>query len=98
MTREIHYILTCIEVSDGDDAVLPLFEIKFYFTPGQREIGPSYDSGGEPAEPAEVEFISATCIDSDGLTLTQAQIDKLACDWMLTEYGREAMVTADGEN
>jgi hypothetical protein len=33
--------------------------VGYTFTKGQREEGPSYASGGQPAEPPEIEILSA---------------------------------------
>lgn len=57
-------------------------EIEFSYVPGRPESGPSFSSGGEPADPAEVEFISARLIDGDGLAPSKEQVDEWAQDWL----------------
>lgn len=37
-------------------------EIEYDFIPGTRAVGPSYSHGGLPADPAEVNIVSATML------------------------------------
>lgn len=67
---------------DERETANPTIELKFTFVPGYPELGSIYGSGGEPACPAEVEFISAKLIDGDGLAPTQDQIDDWARKWL----------------
>jgi hypothetical protein len=64
------------------ECATPTFEIDYRYTPGAPEQGPSYASGGQPADPPEVEFLAARCIDGDGLDLTQQQVDDYCADWL----------------
>ena len=43
-------------------------DVTYNYTPGRPARGPSYASGGEPADPPEVEFVKAV--------LTGAKLDK----------------------
>ena len=61
-------------------------EITYTYIAGRPARGPSYASGGEPADPPEIEFVSATVT---GSTLGKALQDKLN-DWA------EAWVTGVG--
>ena len=67
-------------------------EITYNFIPGMPEQGPSWASGGEPAEPAEVEFISAAlCVG-----MATVPIKKVLDDWAsaaLTDELYEKAVT-----
>lgn len=85
-----HSIRAEIEVSfhlsgapdDEREVAYPKVDIEFSFTSGCPATGPSYASGGDPASPAEVEMISATLADGDGLAPTQDQVDDWAKDWL----------------
>jgi hypothetical protein len=45
-------------------------KVEYFFTPGQRQINPSFqDEIGAPAEPAAVDIYSAKIIDDEGRTL-----------------------------
>lgn len=67
---------------DERETAYPTVDIDFTFTPGCPETGPSYASGGEPASPAEIEFVKATLVSGDGLAPTQDQIDDWAQNWL----------------
>ena len=41
-------------------------KVEYDFTPGRPEQGPSYSSGGEPAEPPEIEVVNVWAVDGDG--------------------------------
>ena len=40
-------------------------KIAYTYTKGQREEGPSYASGGQPAEPPEIEILTAAIYGDD---------------------------------
>jgi hypothetical protein len=67
---------------DERETAYPKVDIEFEFIPYQPATGPSYASGGEPACPAEVDFIKATLIDGDGLIPTKEQIDDWSREWL----------------
>ena len=72
-----------------DETVYPKLEITYRFSKGSPATGPSYESGGEPADPDEIEFISAKLIDGDGTRPTQQQINEWAEEWLQSDYGYE---------
>lgn len=68
-------------------------EIGFGFTPVTPERGPSYASGGEPADPPEVEFLSAKCsglIDAD----MRRKLDAWAREYLASDAGQQAAIDA----
>jgi len=67
---------------DERETAYPKVDIQYSYLPGSPATGPSYASGGEPADPAEVEFISASLIHGDGLAPTQDQVDGWAEKWL----------------
>ncbi len=75
------------EVDVGETCVK--LDIEFQYHPGTPQRGPSYASGGEPAEGPELEFLHATLIDGDGLDPSPAQLQEWAEDW-LDEEGFDA--------
>ncbi len=72
-----------------DETAYPTLEITYRFAKGSPAMGPTYESGGEPADPDEIEFISAKLIDGDGTLPTQEQIDEWAEEWLASDYGYE---------
>lgn len=98
LTHEIEISFTpagCIET----ECAYPEFEITFGFTPGRaaQTYGPAENC--YPADPAEVEFISAKVIADDGLDLTAEQIADYAETWLMDDGYQAALdeVTADDE-
>lgn len=57
-------------------------EIEYTYSPGLPERGPSYSSGGEPAEPAEVSLVLAKLLDGNGLAPDDAQVQEWADEWL----------------
>jgi len=43
---------------------IPIY-IEYNFTPGSPEQGPSYSSGGQPADPAEIEITKIVILDHE---------------------------------
>ena len=78
--------------AEDQESSYPEIEIVFSYSPGAPEQGPSYASGGQPAEPPEVEFISAKLIEGHGIEPTQAQIDDWADDWLASDTGYQAAI------
>lgn len=67
-------------------------EITFMYSKGRAATGPSYSSGGEPAEPPEVELVSAEFIKGDGISPGaggQTQVNMWADDYLNDEAGYE---------
>ena len=68
---------------DERETASPAVRITYRFTKGR----PAYTPRGEyapidPPEPAEVDLISATLIDGDGLDPTPTQVDEWAQDYL----------------
>lgn len=72
-----------------DETVYPSLRIKFSFLRGSPASGPTWGNGGQPADPAEVEFISAELIDGDGVQPMQEQINTWAEDYLASDEGCE---------
>lgn len=60
----------------------PTLDIEFEYQAGRPATGPTFWSGGEPAEGAELDLIHVTLIDGDGLDPTDAQLAEWAEDWL----------------
>ncbi len=74
--------------AEGNECVAyPEYAITYNFLKGAPARGPSYSHGGLPADPDEVEFISAELKDSAGIDVTQNQIDKWAEEWLESDRG-----------
>ena len=65
-------------------------EITYTFSPGAPEQGPSYSSGGQPADPDEVEFVSVET------WLTSAFLPVPSIRKMLDEWAIEYLASDDG--
>lgn len=65
-------------------------EITYRFTPGRPARGPSYASGGEPADPPEVEFISARSKVKDDFV--KAMLVEWAEEWLASDDGWDKAV------
>ena len=70
-------------------------EITYNYTPGRPARGPSYASGGEPADPPEVEFLSAVLkgakLDKD----LQERLDEWAEDLLRGDGYDDAVSNAE---
>ena len=69
-------------------------EITYRYTPGRPARGPSYASGGEPADPPEVEFISANSKVSDDFV--KLLVAEWAEEWLGDDGFDEAVDNAEG--
>lgn len=78
--------------TEYQEAAYPEIEVTFSYSPGAPEQGPTYACGGQPAEPDEVEFISAKLIDGHGIEPTQEQIDNWADEWLASDSGYQAAI------
>jgi hypothetical protein len=84
----------CSEIEEANVAM----EIRFSFTPGRPATGPSYASGGDPADPAEVEIDSVELRDGDGIEpYDQKQLEEWAQDW-LDDEGYDLCCAAAAED
>jgi len=78
---------------DAETVAYPILQITYSYSPGSPAV--MYQSNGDPgwpAEPADVEFISATLVSGDGLTPTKAQIDSWAGHYLDSDDGYRAAV------
>jgi hypothetical protein len=73
------------------ETVHPEFEITFEHRPGRPETGPTYACGGTPADPEEIEFISARVIDGDGVNLDAEQTREYAEAWLYDDGYQAAL-------
>lgn len=83
MPRTLTDSIIIFETDEATDEELA-FDVKFSFLPGQPASGPSYSSGGEPAEGPEIEILSVTCIHEDNTTDVLPKWDEHDADrWTL---------------
>lgn len=94
----IHKFVATIPCGDPDLGQEVDCEIVFSFTRGAPEQGPSYASGGQPADPHEIEFVKVTQLVGGKPVpytgaysdLQQQSLDSLATSWLATEAGQSA--------
>ena len=53
-----HTTTILVTVHFGGDELEVLVEVEFTITPGSPASGPTYSCGGEPAEPAEIDYVN----------------------------------------
>jgi len=91
-----HTIDASIAVGDPDLGAAIDCRITFTFNERVAEQGPSYASGGQPAEPAHAEWVSAVAIE-DGqpapyggafAALEQSSLDSIASAWLEGDEGQ----------
>lgn len=73
---------------DECEVAYPTIEITFTYKRGSPAV--MYQRNGDPgwpAEPAEVEFISAKLVNGDGLLPTPDQLNDWAQDWLDSDAG-----------
>jgi len=82
---------------DEYEVAYPKIEIAYRYSPGRPAFTPRGEYGPiDPPEPAEVEFIGAELIDSDGLLPTREQLDTWGSDYLDSDAGyQEAVSTAE---
>jgi hypothetical protein len=85
-----HHIDTTHEASDGTKTLLRVFFVFHAYVP---ERGPSYASGGEPEEPASVEFLDVSSRDGNRWRVAP-EFDDWAAEWLETEGLADAIETA----
>lgn len=106
MKRTLHKMVAVIPHGDPDLGAEVECEIKFSFLKGAPEQGPSYASGGQPADPDEIEFISATPLCNGKPSpyygafadLEQQSLDGLAEDWLLDDGFADACEVAASDD
>lgn len=98
MTR--HYFDIDHERDPEHDDGLPECEVRvrFVFHPYQREQGPSYASGGEPAEPAFVEFDGAQIKVNGEWVKAPEALGAWAASWLENDGYEIAMEQAGADN
>lgn len=87
--RTKFYETFCIENGDDDDGETEVC-VTYTYYPGCPEQGPSYDSGGQPAEAPEVEIIECTRLDDTKveIRLTDAQESRIH-QWLVENHESE---------
>jgi len=91
-----HTIDASIAVGDPDLGAAIDCRITFTFHGRVEEQGPSYASGGQPAEPAHAEWMSAVAIDGGQpapyggafAALEQSSLDSIASEWLEGDEGQ----------
>lgn len=83
---------------DERETAYPKVEITYGFTRGAREVRPDLQQPGSPADPDEIELISAKLIDGDGVGGTQEQVNDWARAWLDDEGYEEACCHAAVDN
>lgn len=98
MNTTTHKITACIPVGPSDEGAEVELEITYTFLPGAPEQGPSYASGGQPADPDEIEFVSARNIHGEPYgafaDLEQDHLNDVARDWLDDKGFEEAVAHA----
>jgi hypothetical protein len=94
---EVHFRICDMPMDEHETEYLEI-EIEYSFTPGCPEQGPSYASGGEPASPDEIGFISAKLVDGKGLSPTQEQVNEWAEAWIYDDGYDKAVENASSDN
>ena len=67
-------------------------EITYTYLPGAPEQGPTYSSGGQPADPDEVEFVSVGHAASLLSPPLQKMLDEWAIEYLASDDGFAAAV------
>ncbi len=84
VVAEIEAQFTFPGLADGEfEVAYPKIEITYSHTKGCPAV--MYQRNGDPgwpAEPDEIELLSAKLIDGDGLTPAQDRVDDWARDWL----------------
>ncbi len=84
--------------ADERETAFPKVEITYGFTRGAPMVMPDLHQPGSPADPDELEFISAKLIDGDGIGGTQEQVNDWARSWLDDEGYDEAVRAAMCDN
>jgi hypothetical protein len=86
-----HKLRACLPHGDPDIGAEIDVEITFNYMPGAPAQGPTYASGGQPADPSEVEFVSAVQLVGGKPVITDNQqgLDDLVISWLETDAGMD---------
>jgi hypothetical protein len=83
ITAEIEARFTFPGLADGEhETAYPTVEIQYSFVRGTPATRPSFSCPGEPADPDEVDLISARLVAGDGLEATDEQVHEWAREWL----------------
>lgn len=63
-----------------DDEGYTSIRVRYTFTPGYPETGPSYASGGDPAQGPEIEIEAATLLDGTPVVLTEDEAGRIMAE------------------
>lgn len=80
ITAELEITVTAYGIDP--ETFYPEVEIVFSFLAGCPETGPSYSSGGEPATADEIEVLSVTVVNAEGLNMPPEWWREKAQDWI----------------
>lgn len=95
ITAEVEARFTFPGLADGEhETAYPTVEIQYAFVRGSPATRPSFSCPGEPADPDEVDLISARLVDGDGITPTEDQIHEWAREWLHGDGYHEACAHA----
>jgi hypothetical protein len=80
--RSRHVVKTALTLEIAGSEIVREVQVRFTYLPGAPEQGPSYASGGQPADPDEVEI--------DAILV--AGLDKLVelPEWMVADFEADA--------
>jgi hypothetical protein len=95
MSKTTHTIDACIGIGDPDLGAECDLRITYTFLKGAPEQGPSYYSGGQPADPDEIEFVKCVQIVNGKESprsgafadLEQDSLDAIAHAWLEGDEG-----------
>jgi len=79
MPRTTHRMRASCPFANSDDGIE--VEITFTYLPGHPATGPSYASGGDPATPDEVEFVSVRPMGDAMLLTLSTRLQKDLAEW-----------------
>ncbi|MGQ3299673.1 hypothetical protein [Reyranella sp.] len=97
MPATTHKVDTCLGIGDPDLGAEVDLRITYTFLKGAPEQGPTYASGGQPADPDEIEFVSCVYVDAAGkesspsgayADLEQSALDAIAEAWLRGDEGQ----------
>ena len=94
-----HRATQYLEILLGGNSVEVEADLEFTFQPGEPEQGPSYASGGQPAEPAHVEDVWCKGIKFSGRDfLSILEMPVWLREWIAENADREALAESAVED
>lgn len=90
-----HYVTVYPHISLQDRDTLELVaRVKFKFYPGCPAKGPSYASGGQPADPPDVDAVEVVSLEMDfgGGKTEPLPLTKGLCDWIAETVDRDTLM------